>query len=687
MSIAVGIDLGTTNSVVACRNAYGRPEVIPNRDGGPITPSVVYFGTDPPAVGQEAKEYARLGTEEVASFFKPHMGNPLYQLRFGTTDYDATTLSSIVLKRLKEDAEAKLGQAVDRAVITVPAYFGDPQRKATLAAGRLAGLEVLRIINEPTAAALAYGLQKTSVNETILIYDLGGGTFDVTVAKITPEEIMVLSTAGDHDLGGKNFDDRIATFLAEKFRADTGLDPLDDPVALNEVLVRSEQAKWQLSERASTRISLQLGSDRRSYDLSRTEFEAMTSPLMGRTRSLTEEALEAAKISWKTLNGVLLVGGSTRMPMVRQFVKQMSGHDPRAGVNVDEVVALGAAIQAAIDTDLPTSDATPKFSLAGTRRVVDVMAHSLGVVARSPDDSAYINEIIIHRNQPIPVIDSKTYEHSTHGGANDRLEVYLTQGESRKPLDCVILGKYVFTGMSVTNAEVQVDVKMSYDTNGVVQVQAIQRDTGHHLAVKVDQVPDDMSWLGRPPEAAVIGSPTESVAIYLLIDVSSSMAGPPLEEAQAAAREFLEKCDFTRMEVGLISFSDQVQLEAEATNNSRKVTAAISRLEASGTTNLTDALELAHVKLLLSGRRKYVVVLTDGYPDSTESAVRQAAASREAGIEIIAIGIGAADLTYLRRLASTDAGSIFAKSGELVQTFGHIARSIAEGGRSLRMLS
>ncbi|MCA1686682.1 MAG: Hsp70 family protein, partial [Planctomycetia bacterium] len=284
MSTFVGIDLGTTNSVAATRNAYGRPEVIANRDGQNVTPSVIYFGADPPAVGQEAREWARLGNDGVASFFKPHMGSPNYSLRFHGVDFAATDLSALVLRRLKEDAEARLGQEVDRAVITVPAYFGDAQRKATIYAGTMAGLRVLRIINEPTAAALAYGLQRTGADETVLIYDLGGGTFDVTVARITPDEVAVLATAGDHDLGGKNWDDRIATYLSDRFAADTGIDPLDDPLALNEVLVRSEQAKWALSDRTSTRVTLQLGAERRSYELSRAEFEEMTFPLMDRTR-------------------------------------------------------------------------------------------------------------------------------------------------------------------------------------------------------------------------------------------------------------------------------------------------------------------------------------------------------------------------------------------------------------------
>jgi molecular chaperone DnaK (HSP70) len=700
MAIFVGIDLGTTNSAVAYRNAYGRPEVIPNREGQNITPSVVYFGSDPPVVGQEAKEWARLGNAEIASFFKPHMGNPLFQLAFHGRSYSAADLSTLVLRRLKEDAEARLGDQVDRAVITVPAYFADPQRKATLEAGRAAGFDVLRIINEPTSAALAYGLQKAGAPETVLIYDLGGGTFDVTLARITPDEIVILATAGDHDLGGKNWDDRIATFLSERFAAETGFDPLDDPVALNEVLVRSEQAKWALSERTSTRITLQLGSDRRSFELARSDFESMTFPLMDRTRRLTEEALAAAELDWPRLDGVLLVGGSTRMPMVRAYVSQMAGKPPRTGVNVDEVVALGAAIQAAIVVGQPIGDAVPRFTLGGAgtksadnvpatsnRRVTDVMSHSLGTIAVSPDGAAYVNDIVIRRNLPIPARNDKSYLHATHGGANKQLEVYLTQGESASPLDCTILGKYVFNDIHPTNSEVTVDVGLSYDSNGVVQVQAIQRDTGHKLPMTVEPVPDDLTWLGLPPAAAVAAHEPELIRVFLLIDVSSSMTGQPLVEAQTAANEFLSRCDFTTMEVGLISFSTVVALQSVATSNVRRLHAAVHRIEAEGSTNLTDALEMARGQLVADDRKRYVVILTDGYPDAPDSAVEQALAARQQGIEIVAIGTGDADRDYLRRLASSEQASIFARSGELVQTFGHIARVIAEGGRGLRVMS
>ncbi len=252
------------------------------------------------------------------------------------------------------------------------------------------------------------------------------------------------------------------------------------------------------------------------------------------------------------------------------------------------------------------------------------MAHSLGAVAVSPDGSRYCNDIIIARNQPIPTSASKPYVHSTMGGRNDTLEVYLTQGESDRPLDCSILGKYVFAGIQNTDAEVTVDVALSYDRDGVVQVQATQRDTRHRLSLRVEPVPDDLAWLGLPPRSEATEAPLDPIRLFLLIDVSASMAGEPLREAQLAAREFLDKCDFTRTEVGLISFSDEVVLQAEATDNARKVRAAIGRLEADGTTDLAGALEMARHRLNRLDRLRYLVILTDGYPDAPEAAVEEA---------------------------------------------------------------
>jgi uncharacterized protein YegL len=263
----------------------------------------------------------------------------------------------------------------------------------------------------------------------------------------------------------------------------------------------------------------------------------------------------------------------------------------------------------------------------------------------------------------------------------------VTHGESSIPLDCTILGKYVFDGIEPKADEVAVDVGLSYDSNGVVQVRAVQRDTGRTLPMTVEPVPDDLSWLGLPPTTAELEQGPGLIRVFLLIDVSSSMSGQPLTEAQNAAREFLSKCDFTTTEVGLISFSTSVIVQAQATSNVRRLHAAIHRLETEGSTNLTDAMELARGQLVADDRRRYIVILTDGYPDAGESAVEQAIAARRSGIEIVAIGTGDADRDYLRRLASSEQASIFARSGELVQAFGHIARVIAEGGRSLRIVS
>ena len=607
MPTFVGIDLGTTNSVVAHRNAYGRPEVIANRDGANITPSVIYFGNDPPAVGQEARELARLGESEIASFFKPHMGCPSTSSGSTAETYSATDLSALVLRRLKEDAEAQLGEAVDRAVITVPAYFGDAQRKATIEAGNAAGFDVLRIINEPTAATLAYGLNKTgNADETVLIYDLGGGTFDVTVARITPEDIAVLATAGDHDLGGKNWDDRIATFLAEQFAAETGFDPLDDPVALNEVLVRSEQAKWALSERTSTRITLQLGTQRQELRAVPRRVRGDDVPPHGPHPTADRGGPRARpRLTWQSLDGVLLVGGSTRMPMVRSYVTRdvrqaaADGRERRRGRRPRRGDPGGHRGRRADRRRPAQVHPVGRRACGRDRRLAGRPPGDRRDVAQPGDHRAQRRRIELRERRPDPPqhpdprrATPGVYLHATHGGANTRLEVYLTQGESTEPLDCTILGKYVFTGIHATDAEVTVDVGLSYDANGVVQVQAVQRDTGHRLALQVEPVPDDLSWLGRPPEVGVVGEP-ERIRVFLLIDVSSSMIGEPLAEAQKAAREFLDRCDFTTMEVGLISFSSLVALQAAATSNVRRLHAAIHRLEAEGSTNLTDALEMA----------------------------------------------------------------------------------------------
>jgi len=495
-SQAIGIDLGTTFCTVGVVDETGRPRIVNNRMGEPLTPSVIYFGGGEPLVGEEAKAMQGAGEEDVASFFKRSVGNPNYEVAFGGRSYTATDLSAILLKSLKADAEAELGAEVTEAVITAPAYFDDFQRNATIEAGKMAGLEVLRIIHEPTAAALAYGMHRKTGEQTVLVYDLGGGTFDVSLARITDKCIAVIGTDGEHELGGKDWDERVAMYLGQRFKEDHGLNPLDDAVAFNDLMVRCEEAKKRLSSMDSARISITHEGVKETYDLTRAEFEEMTQDLMERTRQLTEQVLAEQGMSWDSIDGVILVGGSTRMPMVREWVEGMSGKKTIVGVNVDEAVALGAAIEAGLAMAKRSG-----FTLPGIKERIDVMSHSLGMAAEAKDGSRYVNSIIIPKNKPIPFSATRNYELKTHERIENKFKVFMLQGESKFPLDCTVLGNYVFSGIThVSGKAAGINVAYSYDTNGVVNVEARENSTGRVLACTVDPVPDDLSWLDRPPE-------------------------------------------------------------------------------------------------------------------------------------------------------------------------------------------
>ncbi|MCI0441057.1 MAG: Hsp70 family protein, partial [Chloroflexi bacterium] len=347
--VVVGIDLGTTNSAIAFVPESGRPEIIPSAEGHRLVPSVIYFGPSGPVVGEHAKSWQAAGEENTAAFFKRYMGDSSYALTFGEKTYDAVALSSLVLEKLKKDAEARLGQEVNEAVITVPAYFNHLQRESTVEAARRCGLRVSRLINEPTAAALSYGVSQNVGDGKYLVYDLGGGTFDVTILEVGGDEFTVLSTGGDSRLGGKDWDDRVLQFLASRFKEEFGVDPLEDRQTYGDLLVEAEIAKCRLSALESTQVSIRHEGLTGRYELTRSTFEDITSDLMERTRNLTEGTLDEASLGWKSIAGVILVGGSTRMPMVRRYVTELSGKQPAMGVNPDEAVALGAAIQAALD--------------------------------------------------------------------------------------------------------------------------------------------------------------------------------------------------------------------------------------------------------------------------------------------------------------------------------------------------
>jgi molecular chaperone DnaK (HSP70) len=498
--LAIGIDLGTTYSVLATINAHGQPEVIPNSDGGRITPSVICFSTNPPLVGEEARARQAAGDDAVASFFKRNMGDPSFALHLAGRDWTPVDLSALVLARLKADGEAALGQPIRQCVITVPAYFHHAQREATIQAGRQAGLEVLRIINEPTAAALAYGLHQTGQVGTVLVYDLGGGTFDVSLVRIGDRDIEVLATAGDHNLGGKDWDDRLAVFLGDQFAQRHGVNPLDGADRFNELLVQAERAKRELSARETTRVVVDHEGQRETLAVTRARFEEMTRDLLERTGQLTSDMLREQKLTWDRLTGVLLVGGSTRMPMVHEFVLRLTGKRPMTGVNVDEAVALGAAVQAALDLEARSAGAASKRRLAlpGVRTIKDVTAHTLGVIAESPDRRRFVNSHIVPRNSPIPAVGEREYDLFTRNGQLECI-VYVTEGDSVEPRMVAVRGKYICRGpASSSGLRARVVVRYAYDRNGTIQVAAREAGSQKSLEV-VQEAVDALEWLGRSP--------------------------------------------------------------------------------------------------------------------------------------------------------------------------------------------
>lgn len=679
----VGIDLGTTYSVVAYINANGKPEIIPNEYGNATTPSVVYLGGEKPVVGEDAKEFQALGKQEVASFFKRNMDDVYFMLSFNGRDYTPVDLSAEVLAYMKAQAERHLGAPISDAVITVPAYFTHVQRSATIEAGRKAGLNVLKIISEPTAAALAYGLRPSSQEQRVLVYDLGGGTFDISLVEITPDQLKVLTTNGDHNLGGKDWDDRLIEYVDSLFRTEFSTDLIGDD--FNELRVQAEKLKHTLSSRQSGEIRVQAAGNAGTYTVTREKFEELTLDLMERTQLLTEHVLRDAALTWQDIDGVLPVGGSTRMPMVRNYIQRMSGKPPMGGINPDEAVALGAAIQAAMEVETSKSSSQTVFRLAGRKYTTDVIAHSLGMIAVNDDRSRYINSILIGKNLEIPSLKSRPYTMNIRRRGETEMEVFLTQGESEDPQQCAYLGRYVFSGFpTLASKTTPVDVTYEYDKNGVVRVSAIERTTGTPLKLSVEPVPADVParFAGSPRDQEV----REHLTVYLAFDLSGSMSGAPLNEAKKAAEKFVSQCDLSSTSLGLISFSDSVLVDQSATQNGRDIGRAINSLSIgrTGYGNLGHPFDEIYSRLEQAPGIRYAIVLADGVWVRQDVAIRQARRCHEAGIEIIAIGFGGADRDFLAKIASSSEQSFFTDMGRLAETFSTIAQELTESGGEKR---
>ncbi|GGG56070.1 molecular chaperone DnaK [Paenibacillus radicis (ex Gao et al. 2016)] len=472
MSKVIGIDLGTTNSCVAVMEG-GEAVVIPNPEGNRTTPSVVGFKKDGERiVGETAKRQAITNPDRTVSSVKRHMGTNHKETIDGK-DFTPQEISAIILQKLKSDAEAYLGQPVTQAVITVPAYFNDSQRQATKDAGKIAGLEVLRIVNEPTAAALAYGMEKTE-DQTILVYDLGGGTFDVSILELGDGFFEVKATSGDNKLGGDDFDQVVIDYLVAEFKKEQGIDLSKDKAAVQRLKDAAEKAKKELSGVLTSTISLPFITmvdgvpQHLEMNLTRAKFEELSAGLVERTMGPVRQALSDSGLSTSEINKVVLVGGSTRIPAVQEAVKKLIGKDPHKGVNPDEVVALGAAVQAGVLTG-DVKDVV----------LLDVTPLSLGI-----ETAGGVFTKMIDRNTTIPTSKSQVY--STYADNQPGVEIHVLQGERQMAAGNKTLGRFTLSDIPLAPRGVpQIEVTFDIDANGIVNVSALDKGTGKSQKITI----------------------------------------------------------------------------------------------------------------------------------------------------------------------------------------------------------
>ncbi|MBT3219379.1 MAG: Hsp70 family protein [Proteobacteria bacterium] len=663
---AVGIDLGTTFSAIAFVNQHGVPEIIANAEGDRITPSVILFEDDDIIVGNYAKQAAVVFPEQVVEFVKRHMGSSEFSFSYRGQRYSPEQLSSYILAKLKHDAELRLGHRVDQAVITVPAYFNDHERRATMKAGEMAGLQVLKLINEPTAAAFAYGLANMEENIRVLVFDLGGGTFDVTLVDIGNGEINVIATSGDHHLGGKEWDDRVIDHVSKAFQEKHDVNPLDDLSSYQDLRQKAVSAKISLTRRPKVNIFHDYGGKMLRLAITRNQFEELTADLLERTVEITNSVMTDASCDADQIDRVLLAGGSTRMPQVRKMLAEMFERAPATDMNPDECVAMGAALTAAIEAADLVGEESPVDV-----RTHDVTSHSLGMVVYR--DEKLHNSRIIKRNSRIPCESSRDDYTTTHDGQTT-IDLWLVQGEHDNPLECSVLGHFEFYGIASRPAgDCRLSVTYRYNANGIVEVEAMDLATEqvlpHRLAAGSVTL-EDLSQNRAPMQIA------------LIMDCSGSMYGANIRNARTAASAFIEKTlAVPNRQIALVAFPGGVK--SNPTAKIDDITKALAGLTPIGSTPMSEG--LADARALVrprAGVQRVFLVMTDGHPDDPEGTVAEVRKLRTSGARIITIGVGAeVDQNFLASLASGAQDYHFcSESLELTGTFINLATQLAETG-------
>ncbi len=663
-SRAVGIDLGTTYSAIAIVNKHGVPEILSNAEGDRITPSVILFDDDEIIVGNYAKQAAVAYPEQVADFVKRYMGDPDYRFAYRNESHGPDKLSSFILAKLKHDAEIKLGHPVKQAVVTVPAYFGDAQRRATKRAAEMAGLQVLQLVNEPTAAAFAYGLANIGRDMKILVFDLGGGTFDVTLAEIAGKEINVIATNGDHQLGGKDWDDALIRHIADRYEQTHQIDPLADIAAYHDLRQKCVSAKLSLSRRPQVKLFFDHEGKIVREEITQAQFEDLTSSLLSRCEALTRDVIEDAKVPAEDIDVVLLAGGSTRMPMVRNLVKTMFGRAAATDINPDECVAMGAALTAALESARLTGEAPPVDI-----RTHDVTSHSLGMVVFN--EGQLKNSQIIRRNTRIPCERTRDNYVTTNEG-QATMDLWLVQGESEDPMECAALGHFEFFGITPRPAgKTHLAVTFRYNANGIVEVESIDLNNGQTLSHRLSPTKVTLEDLARD---------RVPMHIALIMDCSGSMYGQSITEARKAAKAFVSRALNRNRRFTVVAFPGG--LKTTPTGEDERIYKAIDALTPIGSTPM--ALGLAHARAALKGDagvQKVYVILTDGHPDDPEATQAECQRIRRTGGRVIAIGVGRqVQQEYLRHLCSgTDDYHHCDDSVDLEGTFINLATELSDG--------